>query len=168
MNIILANIFGFIALLISIYMYQSKNKENLFLRQLIYTFFMLIQFIFLKAYIALLVSLISFIRTLIYYYYLKINKKTPKIYLVLIIILFLLLLIISYQNVLSFIPIFIGIFYTFTLLIKDVKKIKKICIILALLWIIYYIIIYAYISIITRIIDIIAIVYSIKKDSKKL
>ena len=167
MNIIIANIFGFISLLISIYMYQANTKKDLLLRQIFYTIFMLIEFIFLNAYVAFLVSLISLIRTLIYYYYQKTNRKIPILYLVLIVVLFLLSLLFNYQNIFSFIPVIIGISYTIALLIKNVNKIKIICIILAILWIIYYLVIHAYVSIITRIIDIIAILYSIKKDFKK-
>ena len=167
MNIILANVFGFIALLISIYMYQAKNKKDLFLRQLIYTFFMLVEFLFLKAYIALYITLISFLRSLLYYNYQKHNKKIPNYYLVFIIMLFLISLFFNYKSVFSIIPLLIGIMYTLTLLNKNVNKIKIICIVLSFLWIIYYLIIQAYISIIKSIIDIIAIVYSLKKDFKK-
>lgn len=167
MNIILANVFGFLALLISIYMYQAKNKRDLFLRQLIYTFFMLIEFILLKVYIALYITIISFFRTLLYYNYQKNNKKIPNVFLGLIIFLFFISLFFNHKNIFSIIPLLIGVIYTLTLLINNVNKIKIICIILSILWIIYYLIIQAYVSIIKCIIDIIAIIYSLKKDFKK-
>lgn len=169
MNIIFANISGFIALIISIYMYQAKNKRNLLLRQVIYTFFILIEFFLLNAYIALFVSLISFFRSLIFYYYNKKGIILSKWYIYFIMFLFLLTILFTYKNVLSLIPIFIGITYTLSLQLKNVRRIKIICLVLSFLWIIYYLFINAYISIITRVIDIIAIIYSlIKKDFKNL
>ena len=167
MNIIFANVFGFMALIMSVYMYQANNKSTLFLRQIIYTIFMLIEFILLNAYTALIVSLISFLRAIVFYYSDKENKKVSNYFILLIIILFLVTLLFTYKNIFSLIPVFIGISYTLSLQIKNVNQIKKICLLLSILWIIYYIVIKGYISIITRIIDIIAIFYSLKKDFKK-
>lgn len=170
MSILIANIFGFVSLLVSIFIYQASNKRKFLLRQIIYTFFILLEFILLKAYIAFFVSLISLLRSVAFYIYNNKNKVIPKIFILILIGLFLLSLKYTYQNIYSFIPPFIGIVYTLSLQIKDVNIIKKICIVLSILWIVYYVVIKAYISIFARLFDIGSILIyfiKIKKNFKK-
>ena len=165
MNIIIANLFGFIAMIESIYMYQAINKKDLFKRQVIYTFFMSLEFIFLNSMIALKVVLISFLRAILFYCYDKKERKVPYVFIILIICLFLIFI---KKIDINIIPPLIGITYTLSLQLKSVNKIKIICLLLLIIWIIYYFYIKAYISIIMALINIISIIYYfIKKDFKK-
>ena len=164
MNIIVANFFALLALIDSIYLYQAINKKELFKRQVIYTFFMSLEFIFLNKIIALRVIIISFLRALIFYIYEKNNRSVPYIYIIFIIFLFLL----NIKLNMNIIPPIIGIIYTLSLQLKNVNKIKIICLILLFVWIIYYFYIKAYISIIMALINVFSIIYALKKDSKNL
>lgn len=162
-NIIIANIFGFLACITNILMYQSKTKIKMFTYQIIYSVFMLFQFLFLKAYSAFLVSTVALIRGIIFFKYSKKDKEVPKKIIVLLIITIILIEPFVYKDLFSLIPLFIGCIYTLSLQIKNIKTIKKICILLSCLWIIYDIHVSAYMGIISASLDILSIiVYFIK------
>ena len=132
-----AQIFGFIALiLISISLQFDKRKKVLKFQALSNIFYSL-QYLMLNAYSALFICFIGLIRSTIFSKYEEKNKDVPIYVLLIIVGLIIYSGILSYTNLLSIIPIFIGIIYSTFIWQKNLSKFRIASMLCSIVWIFY-------------------------------
>ena len=142
-----AQIIGFIALTFMCLSYQKNNKKDFLFIQILANIFYGIQYFLLKAFSALVSSIVSILKTYVFYKYEKDTKKISLFMLLLFEILIIFLGIIAYQSFYSIIPIFIACIYTYGTWQKNLKITYSIGIIASILWIFYNFIVGAYVAI---------------------
>ena len=163
---LLAQFFGLIALFLLVYSYQSKKKKRFLFLQLFSNIFYGLQYFLLNAFSAFGTNIIGIFRTFIFYNYSSKDKKNPTYWFVIFIFIYVIIGIITYDSVLSLIPILVAFLYTYGTWQKDLKITYIIGIIVAILWIIFNTFIGAYVSTITSIIELIASIIGYKKIKK--
>ena len=144
----LAQILGFIALIFIVFSYQNTEKKKFLLIQIFANIFFGLQYLTLKAFSAFSSSVISLIRTLVFFKYEKENKKTPVIILIIILIIISIFGVLTYDGIYSLIPIIIALAYSYGTWHNNLKLTYLIGIIASLLWIYYNFLVGAYVSII--------------------
>lgn len=152
----LAQILGFIALIFIVLSYQNTKKEKFLLIQIFANIFFGIQYLTLHAFSAFCSSVISLIRTLIFFKYEKENRKTPVRILIIILIIISIFGMLTYEGIYSLIPIIIALFYSYGTWHDNLKLTYIIGIIASLLWIYYNFLVGAYVSIIGSIFELLA------------
>ena len=163
-----AQIFGFIALiLISISLQFDKRKKVLKFQALSNIFYSL-QYLMLNAYSALFICFIGLIRSTIFSKYEEKNKDVPIYVLLIIVGLIIYSGILSYTNLLSIIPIFIGIIYSTFIWQKNLSKFRIASMLCSIVWIFYNFKVGAYIGIVPSILEFVSSFYAfLKLDIKK-
>lgn len=149
----IAQILGFIALIFIVLSYQNTEKKKFLLIQIFANIFFGLQYLVLSAFSAFCSSIISLIRTIIFFKYEKESKKTPIIILISILIIISIFGIITYEGIYSLIPIAIALAYSYGTWHNNLKLTYVIGIIASLLWIYYNFLVGAYISIIGSIFE---------------
>ena len=144
--VLIAQIFGLLALICMSLGYQQKKKKGFLFLQIFSNLFYGIQYLFLNAYSALATCIISLIRTIIFYKN-EVNKKENHYSILLILFLIIIIVgIISYQTWYSVIPIFIALLFTYGVWQKKLSTSYKIGVVVSILWIIYNLIVKAYVG----------------------
>ena len=167
MNII-AQIFGFIALVLYIISLQINNKKKLLIFLAITNIFYSLQYLMLDAYSGLFISLVGMFRSIIFLKFEQEKKDIPIYVLLLIFGIILYSGILSYNTMLSIIPISMGFIYSWATWQKNMKRFRIVCILNASSWLLYNLIVGAYVGALSSIIEFIfAIVALIKFDLKK-
>lgn len=155
MNII-AQVFGILALIALCYNYLQTDKKKFLQIQIISNILYGLQYLSLKAMSAFSMSIISIVRTLIFYKYEKDNKKIPIILLIVFELIIMMFGIFSYTTWYSLIPTVVAMIFTIGVWIKDIRVTYIIAILCASSWIYYNLMVGAYIGIICSIIELIA------------
>lgn len=153
---ITAQIMGGIALINLILSYQQKTKKNFLVCQIIANLFYALQYVFLSALSGVTSSIISTVRSIIFYNYQKKDKNIPFVWLVVFILLPVLTLLMVYDNIYSLIPVFIACFYTYGTWQKKLYKTYLIGAIAGFLWIIYSYTIGAWLGLVAGIFELIS------------
>lgn len=164
--IILAQIFGFIALLFAAWSYLSKDKSSYFTKQSISNVIFCVQYLLLGAMSGFITSLVSIAKTVLFR---QQQKKTGKISLWLLLIFeifYFISGIFSYVDLISLIPVAVSLFYTWAAWQPDLKLTCCAGIAAGILWIIYNIHVGAYVSTISSSIEIIAGIVGLIKQLK--
>lgn len=164
----IAQILGFIALIFIVLSYQNTKKERFLLIQIFANIFFGLQYLTLKAFSAFCSSVISLIRTIIFFKYEKKNNKVPIIILIIILLIITIFGIITYEGIYSLIPIIIALAYTYGTWQEKLKLTYTIGIIASILWIYYNFLVGAYISIIGSIFELFASLIGLIKVLKKI
>ena len=165
---ILAQILGFIALIFIVLSYQNTKKEKFLLIQIFANLFFGLQYFALKAFSALCSSIVSLLRTIIFFKYEKETKKAPIWILSLIMISIIILGFFSFEGIYSLIPIIIALAYTYGTWQNNLKLTYIIGIIASILWIYYNFLVGAYVSIMGSIFELLAsLIGFIKLNIKK-
>lgn len=153
---IYAQIFGLIALILLFISYQQKNKQKFLYIQIFANIFYAIQYFLLFALSAMISSIISIIRTVIFHNNEK-KGKTNSIFLLLFFeLIFIIFGVFTYNKIYSIIPIFCACLYTFGIWQKNLKIIYVIGIVISFLWGYYSLVVGAYISIISSCVELFA------------
>lgn len=155
MNLI-AQIFGFIALIIYCVSLQTTKREKLLKALIICNVFYCLQYLMLNAYAALFSCLIGAVRSIIFVKYEKENKPVSLWILLLVIGITIYSGILSYNGLISLIPIITGIMYSIAVWQPNLKIFRINSVINALCWIFYNIQVGAYVSILSSIIELIS------------
>ena len=167
MNVV-AQIFGVIALIVYCYTLQLESKEKILRFLLVTNVFYCLQYLMLDAYSALFACFIGVVRSLVFIKYEKENRKVDLWVLILIITITLYSGILSYNNVISLIPIITSIMYTTVVWQPNLKLFRVNSIFNACTWIFYNFYVRAYVSILSSIIElIVAIIAIIRLDIAK-
>jgi len=163
MNIIIANLIGIFALIISLLIFQASNFKKMIIRQIIYSLLMIIEYLLLGAYIALFASFIALIRSIIFYHYKRNDRVVPNYILFVLIAIMLYIQTKTYVDIFSLIPLVIFILITIKMQTKKILRFKKYCILFSILWIIYNLHVKAYVAAVSSFLDIMSIIYSLSK-----
>lgn len=107
-----------------------------------------IEYLLLGAFSAASMNFLSFLRLLVYYFYALLNIKMPKWILFVFITLVLLFGIITYDGLISLLPIIITVLYTYAFWQNNLNVARIIYIVAAIIWIYYNYEVGAYVGII--------------------
>lgn len=151
--IFLAQIIGGLAVSVWVLSIQNKERKNILIFQSIANLLYTIEYTLLGAYSAASMNLIGTIRCFIFS---KIDEDKSKKLLIPFIILILILGILTYNGIISLIPIIIYIFYTISSAKTDAKWNRIVILITAFIWIYYNYKVEAYITIVGNIFEIIS------------
>lgn len=113
-----------------------------------------IEYLLLGAFSAASMNFLSFLRLLVYYFYALLNIKMPKWILFVFIALVLLFGIITYDGLISLLPIIITVLYTYAFWQNNLNVARIIYIVAAIIWIYYNYEVGAYVGIIGNILEI--------------
>lgn len=167
MNIV-AQIFGVIALIVYCYTLQLESKGKILRFLLITNVFYCLQYLMLDAYSALFACFIGVVRSIIFLKFEKENKKVSVWILLLIIAITLYSGFLSYNNIISLIPIITSIMYTTAVWQPNLKIFRVNSIFNASAWIFYNFKVGAYVSIVASMIElIVGIIAIIRLDIAK-
>lgn len=159
---------GGIALIFWALSIQNKSKKKILRLQNIANAFYGIEYVFLGAYSAVGMSIVSVIRGIIFYSNEKNKKENSKILVIVISIVIIILGILTYNQWYSVIPIIITLIYTISTYQKNTRMIRIGYLIAAIGWIFYNYIVGAYVPMVGNIIEIIsASIAIVKFDIKK-
>lgn len=165
---LISQIFGTIALIITLYAYHLKTKKGIFKTMCIANIMDIIHYILLNAYSGCGIKTIAFFRN-IFIIKKESNQKLNKtIYLIIFLSIYVLLGIFTYQNIYSLLPIFAALLYMVVIWNGNEKKVKKIAFICYFLWLAYNIAVHSISGVISNIISLIStyIAYKNAKRSK--
>ena len=145
---ILAQVIGFIALIFIVLSYQAVDKKKFLLIQIFANIFFGLQYLVLSAFSAFASSMISLFRTIIFFKFEKDNKKANIFVLGFFEILIFVFGMITFDGVISLVPICIAAAYTYGTWQKNLKITYLIGVVASFLWIFYNFYVGAYVSII--------------------
>ena len=152
--VILAQILALFAILFWVISILLKNKKNILLMQVIANGIYGIEYLLLGAFSAASMNFLSFLRLLVYYFYALLNIKMPKWILFVFIALVLLFGIITYDGLISLLPIIITVLYTYAFWQNNLNVARIIYIVAAIIWIYYNYEVGAYVGIIGNALEI--------------
>ena len=152
--VILAQILALFAILFWVISILLKNKKNILLMQVIANGIYGIEYLLLGAFSAASMNFLSFLRLLVYYSYTSLNIKMPKWILFVFIALVLLFGIITYDGLISLLPIIITVLYTYAFWQNNLNVARIIYIVAAIIWIYYNYEVGAYVGIIGNALEI--------------
>ena len=161
--VILAQVLALFAILFWGISILLKNKKNILLMQVIANGIYGIEYLLLEAFSAASMNFLSFLRLLVYYFYALLNIKMPKWILFVFITLVLLFGIITYDGLISLLPIIITVLYTYAFWQNNLNVARIIYIVAAIIWIYYNYEVGAYVGIIGNILEIITGLISLIK-----
>ena len=164
--IIVANLFGTIAVIIWALSIQNKEKEKILIFQTIANIFYTIQYFILKSTTASLLCLISAIRCIVFSKEETKNNKISNKTFAFFLIIALIIGILTFKNILDIIPITCTVLYMYSLLQNNIKITRYIFIIAAIFLMYYNYQVVAYIAIIGNIMDIVSAIISIIRFRK--
>lgn len=152
--VILAQVLASFAILFWVISILLKNKKNILLMQVIANGIYGIEYLLLGAFSAASMNFLSFLRLLVYYFYTSLNIKMPKWILFVFIALVLLFGIITYDGLISLLPIIITVLYTYAFWQNNLNVARIIYIVAAIIWIYYNYEVGAYVGIIGNALEI--------------
>ena len=161
--VILAQVLALFAILFWVISILLKNKKNILLMQVIANGIYGIEYLLLGAFSAASMNFLSFLRLLVYYFYALLNIKMPKWILFVFITLVLLFGIITYDGLISLLPIIITVLYTYAFWQNNLNVARIIYIVAAIIWIYYNYEVGAYVGIIGNALEIITGLISLIK-----
>ena len=161
MELIIAQIIGIIALLISSLAPQQKTKKKVLIFKLFSTILYALQYLTLSAYSATVTNVIGAIRDYIFYRYSKAKKDIPIFILYIYIIIVLIFGIFTFNGLISILPILLSILTTYSVWQNNLKKYRSITAIITILWIIYNLAVGAYASAIGSLVSFTSVIIAI-------
>lgn len=162
-------IIGFIGLVFLVTSLQSNKKGIILFLQLFANLFYGLQYVLLNSLSACLMSLVSFTRCIVFYFYdKKGEKEIPETSFYLLIIACIVVGIFTYTNILSVVPVLATILYTYALWQKDLKIFRKLSCLISGLWITFNFSVGAYVVLIGSVFELISTIIAIYRfDIKK-
>jgi len=145
---VLAQVIGIFALFFMCLSYQKNTKKDFLFIQIIANIFYGLQYLVLNALSALILNIVSIIRSIVFYKYEKDNKKVSLSLFLIFEMAIVVFGIITFKSYYSIIPIFIACIYTYATWQNNLKITYFIGIIASSLWIYYNFVVGAYVSII--------------------
>ena len=170
MEFILAQVLGFIALILVCIGYFLKDRFKFLLIQVIANFFYACAFLVVEAYVGGIIIFISLIRCLYIYIAEKYSFKYIYHFLPIFIILYIITTILLWSSWLDLMPLFASSIFTVGFAIKNLQKGKFVLIIPNVILVIYNIFTTTYTSALLDFIEVVVIVIAIIKfyiDKKK-
>jgi len=164
---ILASVIGVLAIITWIISIQNKDKKGILIYQIVANVLYGSQYFLLGAYSASLMNLISCLRCLVFYFEDKKQGKISNFSLILFTFIILLLGIITYNGLISILPIIAGLLYMYSIWQNNLTTTRYLFIINALIWLCYNFTIGAHVNIIGNIFEILSGIISIIRFRRK-
>lgn len=146
MNLLLAQVFALLSSLCLLISFWQKKRSKILFFQILDSTFDIIQYALLGAYTGSLISLLGATRA---YTFAKTNNKY---FLFLFLSLYIIASLLTFNGLISFIPLIAALIYTIVTWNKKEKNIRLFSILVFILWFIYDILVKAYVSSITDIV----------------
>ena len=146
MNLLLAQVFAFLSSSCLLISFWQKKRIKILFFQILDSAFDIIQYTLLGAYTGSLISLLGATRAYTF------SKTNNKYFLFLFLLLYIIASLITFDGVISFIPLIAALVYTIVTWNKKEKNIRLFSILVFILWFIYDILVKAYVSSITDIV----------------
>ena len=163
---LIAQCIGFVAFIISLTTYHKRTKSSILKNSLMVNFLKLIHYILLDAYSGFFVKIMAIIRDLFVMLKEKYKVLNNNILFFIFIIVYILIAIISYENLISLLPILAAVTYMFVLWYKEEIKIKKVALFGYFCWLIYNFYILSIPGVLSNIVSIISVSIAINKSYK--
>ena len=149
-NFILAQTFAFLSSLCLLFSFWKKKRKQILFFQILDSTFDILQYFLLGAYTGSLISLLGMACAFTF------TKTNNRLFQALFLLLYMLVSIMTFNGLISIIPLIASLVYTIVTWNKKERNIRLFSIIVFLLWFIYDILVKAYVSSITDIILIIS------------
>lgn len=145
---ILAQVFGTLGIITLFFSVQYNSKKQILGFQIAANLFYAIQYLFLNAIPAAVMSIVSLLRCIVFFLFEKKNKKIPAYVLAIFIALIIVLAKFLNYGVMGFFPIICTLLYTIGIWQKNLNIFRIITLITACIWIGYNVFVGAYPSLI--------------------
>lgn len=165
-KLVVANIIGFIALLLWVGSIQLKHKNKIMIVQMLANIFYAIQYLVLGIVSAGVMNIVSTTRYYIYYKNEQKGKTNSIILLLAFVFVISIIAKMTVVNIIDLIPIGITLLYTYITWQKNTKIIRIGFIIGAVIWIYYNFYVGAYVAVIGNILEIISGIVAIVRFDK--
>lgn len=146
MNLLLAQVFALLSSLCLLISFWQKKRIKILFFQILDSTFDIIQYALLGAYTGSLISLLGATRAYTF------TKTNNKYFLFLFLSLYIIASLLTFNGLISFIPLIAALIYTIVTWNKKEKNIRLFSILVFILWFIYDILVKAYVSSITDIV----------------
>ena len=161
MNYILSQISGYIALIFISISYFCRKKSKFMLFQIIADIFYAGSYLFVNLYVAGLITIVSTIRCIVFYFCEKKEYKHTLSILPIFIVGYIIVAIIFWTELSDIVPLITATFYTFAYVLKNVQIIRYITLIPNTMLIIYNIIFRTYSNAVLDILETFVVIASI-------
>ena len=155
MNFYIAQIFGFIGLVLLVASYQVKLKRKLITLQICANLFYGVQYLLLGAVSGLIIMAVATMRCFVFNLYVIKEKDIPLYQLIIFLALPITISPLIVTDLVTSLPIVVGCLFTYALWQKNMYVTYAAVIVVCVIWSIYMFAVGAYISIIANIIEII-------------
>lgn len=164
MLVFISQIIGFAAFLVFIISIQQKEKTKILFWQIVSFFGYVVQYLLINAYSGMVVYTINMLKSIVFYYATKKNKKDKIIPL-----LFICISLISgmgtYKEKYDLIPIINSILSIIFIWQSSIRRLRIGQIVICLLWIIYNVFVQAYVGVLTESLIIITTIIALIRDN---
>lgn len=164
MLMFISQIIGFVAFLVFIISIQQKEKTKILFWQIVSFFGYVVQYLLINAYSGMVVYTINMLKSIVFYYATKKNKKDKIIPL-----LFICISLISgmgtYKEKYDLIPIINSILSIIFIWQSSIIRLRIGQIVICLLWIIYNVFVQAYVGVLTESLIIITTIIALIRDN---
>lgn len=160
MKFILAQIFALLSSLCLLASFWQKKRKSILTFQILDSTFDIVQYFLLGAYTGGVISFLGATRAITF------KKTNKRIALYIYIVVYILASLLTWNGVVSIIPLLAAVIYTIVIWNKKEKNIRFFSIFVFLLWLVYDILVQAYVNGITDSILIISNILAIKKLDK--
>ncbi|MBQ9792042.1 MAG: YgjV family protein [Clostridia bacterium] len=161
MYFFIAQIFGFIGLILLVVSYQVKLRRKLITLQICANLFYGVQYLLLGATSGLMIMAVATLRCFVFNLYVIKEKDVPLFQLIIFLILPVTLAPLIVTDVVTALPILVACIFTYALWQKNMYVTYVCAIIVCVIWSIYMFVVGAYISIIANVIEIIGSIVGI-------
>ena len=160
---------GFLGLVLLVTSLQINKKGIILFLQIFANLFYGLQYILLNSISGGIMSLVSLIRCIVFYFYDKKGKKDiPETSFYLLTISCIVVGIFTYTNILSIVPILATILYTYAMWQKELKVFRRLSCLISALWITFNFSVGAYVVLLGSIFELISSIIAIYRfDIKK-
>lgn len=166
MKLIIANIIGFIAFIVSLIAYHRKTKKEIFENMVITNVLDIIHYLLLSAYSGCFTKIIALIRNIVIIKKERIQWLSSNYCLILFIIIYIISGIFTFTNIWSIFCIMAAIIYIILCWNGNELQVKKSAFFCYFLWLIYNISVQSYAGIVSNIISIISTFIALKLEKR--
>lgn len=165
--LIISQVLGFIAFIISLLAFHKNKKEKILGNMILSNIFDLIHYLLLGAYSGCITKLLAMFRNIFVIFKDKNKSLSSNIFLYIFILAYTLSGILTFENVWSILPIVSAIIYAVAIWKGNEITLKKAACFGYFLWLIYNILVLSISGILSNIVSICSLLIAIKNSSKK-
>ena len=163
---IIAQIIGFVAFLVSLSTYHKKSKTGILNNALISNSLKLIHYLLLGAYSGCVTKVIAIVRDVFIIMKVKYSYLNSKVFLYLFVLLYIIVSVITFDVIISLLPILAALSYIVVIWDGDVDKIRKVALIGYLLWLGYDFFVFSIGGILSNVVSILSVGVAIYNDKR--